>query len=183
MISTHAWLRATGWPMVAAIVAGCAHDSGRTQPLPMEQRHISDFAPTMKDSPLDYRCGDCSFTGGIDGCRNLGSAPLIATVQRPVEVATERQCDASREDDFSARCRAKTRFKFERVQEVRGGSPAPDAEFLLEYEYAFVGGETPPAPPIGAAPRVIFAVPLDRQAAPGTDWTISAICPLPVRDK
>lgn len=174
----HAGLRTASWSLAAAFVAGCAHHSIPPEQLPLQQRHISDFAPTMKGSSLDYRCEECSYTAGIDDCRMLGSAPLIATVERPVELNTERRCDDSGYHDFSTRCRAKSRLRFERAQDMRAGPLAPDTEFLMEFEYPFVGGDTPPAPPFGAAPRVVFAFPLDRQSAPGTDWNIAAICPL-----
>jgi len=137
----------------------------------------------MKGSPLNYRCGDCTFPGGPDHCRILGTAPLIATVERPIELATDRDCEASGQDDFSSHCRATARLRFERVSDARTGSPVPGGEFLLEFEYAYVGGEALPAPPIGAAPRVVFAFPVNQQSASGAGWNISAICPLPQREK
>jgi hypothetical protein len=181
--------RPVRWIAAALAVALCACATSSTSSpsvrapgapaqLPLSERRMSDFDSSFKDQPYDFKCGECSYSNGIDACRDIGKATSIVVSSQVAQLSITTVCEPTSSDDLRTRCDSAAALKVTGPELLRGADLPDQSEAIgthLHYSgYArgasdefFKRGES----------YFLYLFPNHDARLPAARWQAQAICP------
>ncbi len=146
---------------------------------PIQERRFSEFDPRFAGKPFDFRCGDCEFTLGSNGCEAALRAPMIVRVTEARQRLLKQRCDPS-DQELASSCRAEILLDLQDAEVVMpDAATGPPVTVAAEISYVSVSSEVPQFPARQAV--YLFLRPNGQPDLPASHYAL-AICPRFARD-